>query len=310
MLLLPRTFRHVKHLTVLAALVSACSDTRPPTSVELSTPIDAHMFVAGEAATQLDAQGHFVLPSIAGPSAAMITPARAVALAQAHVATFAKFIRPYLEKQRGASIEFAALRPDPRAYYADTPYETPNTLRLHAGVRKVLGPYYLVAFNDEQGQVLSVGVSAYNTDIAIENGLLALPAEHGNDFRMQAVRTGDLAGMPIAPEHAARIAFEAVGARTVNVPVLTLPTYDLAPQFARWRLQLDRPAAVRSKRTGASHSTTSLYIGLRGEISIETAEQASALNLPNPAGGSDLLIPMKSSAKTSFEPVVPSPEKE
>lgn len=292
----------------LFALI-ACSE-RPVAPTELAKPTDARLFVTKEVARSLDRNGFFNLESPSA-TASHVDAARARELAKAVVGTYAQFNRTYLEKQRRAAIDFAKLRVDPRVYYAESPYEQDVPRDVHPSIRKHTGPYYLVTFSDQGDPILSVAVSAYNADVDIENGRVAFPTFHGNDFRMQAVRAGDLTGMPVSPEHAARIAFQTLSARVAQTPRLVLPSNDFVPQYARWRLGLERPVNVRG-RTGRSLTTSEVFVGLRGELSVPLREDGSspAFSVPRPDAaerdpltGRTVMLRRRPNVPVDFEPI-------
>jgi hypothetical protein len=280
--------------------VAACDHRQLPT--ELSAPIDATGFVVQNAARLLDDSGHFILPAPDGEGMQIVSPARAREIAEAAVAMFSSTQRPYLERQRGGNIDFRLLRAESRVYFAESPLEQSDFNDVHPGLRKDAGPYYLVTFRQAERPVLSVSVSAYDTDLNIENGKIVFPVRHGNDFRIQAIRQGDMEGAPVSPEHAARIAFEAVGARVIDTPQLVLASREFAPQYARWRLRLDRPITVRGVR-GRDLVSRELFVGMRGTLSVPSTAQPDRVALRKPDGGAPFEARRRPDLPLAFEPV-------
>jgi hypothetical protein len=238
-------------------------------------------YVTEPVSKELDAEGFFVLPRPAAGST-RITPERAIGLAMADVTSFERFNQPYLESQRGAKIDLSTLRPDGRVFYAESPYEQDTPSDVHPSIRNHAGPYFLVTLRDATGPVLSVAVSAYATDLRIENGRLILPPNHGSNFRVQAIRADDPVGIPVSPEHAARIASQRFAARVAKVPELVLPGEGFVPQYARWRLTLDRAVALQVGRTGRRFNSNAVYVGLRGEVSVPSDSSQATAPLTSP----------------------------
>jgi hypothetical protein len=291
--------------TALLLVGIACTDAgRVPT--QLSVPSDVRPFVTPEVAASLDQHGLFVFPERQG-DAQHIGAARAREIAVAEVATFERFNRTSLEKQRGAPIDFDALQPDARVYYAESPYVQDIPSDVHPALRKYAGPYYLVTMSDKTGPVLSVAVSAYDTDVAIQNGRIILPQRNGGDFRVQAVRTS--AGLPVAPEQAARIASEALRVGISAVPELVLPSNSYVPQVARWRLQLARPTTVRGARSRRVRDVQTVYVGLGGQLLGAVADGTPPEGRPeassrlDPLTGRAVPLHKRADIPTNLEPI-------
>jgi hypothetical protein len=302
-----RSFHGRLSCAALLLASSACTEAaRAPT--QLTEPTDARTFVTPELAASLDPRGFFVLPEMTGDPA-RITATRAAELAEKEVTTFEHFNRSYLESQRGAPIDFAALRVEPRIYFAESPYVQDIPADVHPAVRKYTGPYYLVTLSDLTGPVLSVAVSAYDTDVTIVNDRVMLPPYHGGDFRVQAVRVSNGAGLPVSPEHAARIAAQSLGAAISKTPELLLPNSNYVPQYARWRLELDRAVSVRGTRTGRVSSVQTVYVGLGGQLSIpvddasSSSDRPTALTRTDPLSGRAVPQHLRPATPIAFEPI-------
>lgn len=299
----------LRRIWLAPVLALACRESAP-TATSLGSPTDVRRYVMPSLSERLDQNGFFILhaPPLDGHR---ITPERAAELAMADVATFEEFNRPYLEAQRGAKIDFGRLTPDPRVYYAESPYEQDVPEGVHPSIRNHGGPYYLVVLRDAGEPVLSVAVSAYATDYRIEHGRLVLPRNHGSDFRVQAVRVGDSAGIPISPEHAARIASQSFGARVAQLPELVLAGNGFVPQYARWRLLVEHPVSIHEAKSGRPRSTDSLFVGLRGELELpsDATERASAdargLSVRDPLTGRTIAQRLRSGHHDAFTRIAP-----
>lgn len=293
----PTSRRTIALIGTLSALMAAACSRDSGTPTELSDAIDARPFLVGNALAAVDANGHFVSSPPGGDG--LISPSRAAELARAAVVTFAPLRRSYLEQQHGGSLAFATLKPG-RPYFADTPYVLDLPSDVHPSVRKYLGPYYLVPMMQSDRQVLSIAVSAYDSDIGIERGRIVFPVRHGNDFIMQGVR-GPHESAPVSPEQAARIAASTLGARVSEPPQLLLAERTFVPQWARWRLTLEREVVVTGAKTGRTYSTREVFVGPRGELSVATLDQPGAFTMPDPVGRRTFTVGHRSADPLSFE---------
>lgn len=285
-------------------LGAACDQSAVTTGPALVSP-DVRAHVAGEAAENLTAEGKFVLPPPRQEPFPQISAAEAAEQAVVHMRMFGPLVRKYLEEQHGAPLDFARLEADPRVYYATTPYEQTIPPDFHPGLRKNLGPYYLVVLRSSGRPVLSVAVSAYNTDFVVRNGELHFPVNHGNNFMPQGAHVGREFSMPVSPERAVQIVAEATGARVVAVPALSLPQQTYVPQFARWRIALDRPVRVRGVETGQVRDVRELYVGNRGVISVPRTEQPGPVRVRDPEQEGEVRINAREGMPTAFERVQP-----
>lgn len=124
--------------------------------------------------------------------------------------------------------------------------------------------------------VILLAISAYNTDVRIENGLLRLPPVQGSQFKSFAVPRSVTSLIP-TPEDVAALAFRATGQRVTEVPQLELPPYGIFPSAARWRIELERPVAVTV--TGQSRMERTFFVG-RDRPTNEPSLRAAGLALP------------------------------
>lgn len=219
--------------------------------------------LAGAAAQAVNAQGAFVLPTPAAGPVPMLSEAEARAHAAAWAHDFGPYNRTHLEERHGGRIDFAPLTPCPRGYFAATPYdEVPAD--VHPGVRNFHDPQWLVSLCSPDGTpVVSVAVAAYATNnVALESGTLTWRGPGGSEYFVQGIPAGQ--DFPESPERAAELAARRTGRRVTAVPELVLAG-SAAPQYARWRITLDAPVAVRALKRGAVERTNVLYVGAPGD---------------------------------------------
>lgn len=132
---------------------------------------------------------------------------------------------------------------------------------------------------DAGSPAVSVGVSAFNTDVAVEDGRLRLPKSHGGDFQVNGIPKGNGYLNPIGPEQAVIVAARAADARVAEVPELILPHRTFSFVFSRWKLVLDRPVSFRVRATGEERTSTTVFVGLEYRVE-ETGPVHDALLLP------------------------------
>lgn len=239
---------------LLFALV-ACSEPVGPSEVP-----DVRPWVTGEAARHLSSSGQFIFsaPATDWPYE-IIDSAMAAELGLALSRTFPS-IRRALEEQRGEPINFANLTTVTRLLgqspYSPLPDSVPRSLR------KSVGPKYLVRLLERGAPAISVGVSAFNTDVRLEGGEVILPVHHGGEFQAYGIRRGEGYRNPISPEEAVVVAGRSTGALITEVPELVLPHRTYSFGFARWRLVLDRTVTLQTVETGERHTTRVLFVGL------------------------------------------------
>lgn len=86
--------------------------------------------------------------------------------------------RTYLERQVGGPIDFSAFEVGPRTFFAESPIAQDLPAGVHPAFKKRYGPYYLVPLDLQDRPMLSVAVSAYNSDAQIVNGALSFAVRH------------------------------------------------------------------------------------------------------------------------------------
>jgi hypothetical protein len=250
-------------------LVSACEqDLAIPVQME---PQQVTPFLASGFPPDLIQGNRLVLPEPAKGAHPQITPQQATQLAVTAARTWGPYIRIRLQEMHGAPINFETLAADGRPLFASAPYEDVPA-NVHPGARNLYGPYYLVHLLSNGEPVLSVAVAAY-TQASIQDGRIVTSLQNGNDFIFQGLAKGKGYFAPVTPERAVELVGSATGARVASVPELVRPDRDQAPQFARWRVSLDRAVAVRGAETGAHSKVRQLYVGLGGAILIPKSTQ-------------------------------------
>lgn len=233
-----------------------------------------------------------------------ISSDRAAELALAAARFLGPMNRTYLERMRGARIDFAELEVYPRVFYAETPFEAPPA-GVPQGFRNAVGSFYLVYMVADGEAVMSIAVSARATDAQIqEDGLIRLPIEHGAEFMLQGLVRNEGFSMPPLPEQAAVMAAAATGSQVTSLPKLVLPDASFVPQYARWRITLDRTVAIRGAETGSRKDVKELYVGLRGELSTPLDAQPRAFELGRAGSSNWMSAIRKPHMPLQYEPVI------
>jgi hypothetical protein len=255
---------------------------------------DVTQYVTGAAAQNLDSNGHFALSQPPHPDGRPIIDAdRAKELAMAFVRTWAPWLRRGLEKDRDGPINFAALKPDARVYFAEAPY-SPFPEGFHPAFVRGHGSYFVVTLKDGAEPVMVVSVAAHTTEIKIDSrGELEPEVFGGNEFVATAIARVENVGWgyrPTNPEQAVDRVGRATGARTAEVPHLIHVHAFMSPAPSRWRLELDRPVNVRTRAAGhARNGIRTIYVGPQNRLYVAAAEQPSestfeALLFPEASG--------------------------
>lgn len=268
-------------ILTLAALCSIGTACRDETLVGTSGQQPQSRLLVGAAARALQPNGRFAL---VGAPIGELTEAAAVSLASAYLHDYARIALTRYEADAGRSINLAALRPCPRAYYATSAYESGADLPTH--LARHLGPHWLVSFCDGSTPVVSVSLSALATDLRTQSGITQLPDPRAGDFLDVGIPGG--IGVPPTPEDAVMAAVELLGARVTSVPELVQLGPSYSAQLARWRLTLERPVRVRGKRSGATTEVREVFVGfpdqlgrsdvMRGEARADVDEAITIMN--------------------------------
>lgn len=261
---------------VTLAAVSACEHETPAPTQALSPPPDVARYVTGAAAAALGPDGRFPDAEPAPRERPIISRARARALALGYVNSYGQFLEPTWEERHGAPIDRSALRAAERVHYAESPYGAFPEGPYHPAFRRGFGPYYLVTLTDGTVPVLVVAVSAFNTDVRLdERGLVHEPAEGGNEFMSAAVPRDGRTFTPLGPEQAVERVARMTGARANGAPELLLrPRWH--PAAALWKVPLDRAVQARAGQGSRPVRVDVLYMDGTGRTFVPSAEQPAA----------------------------------
>ncbi len=267
-------------------LTNACADSPLVTPPSTSTSRDLlKTMVSPAVAARLDRDGQFQLPTPAPTDGyPEITSAQVTELATAWIKEFAPQIRPRLEQRHGSTINFHTLSICGRILYARSAYSTvPDVVPLP--YRRPFGPWYFVTICD-QGAVptISLAVSAWATDLQVENGRIRFPSFGGGEFFAIGIPAGHHGEFPATPESVAALAARS-GRIITSIPELVMqPTTAGPPQAARWHVSLDAPVSVRGVNSGLAQ-VKDLYIGL---FHSDQNDLSEATPLPNQPAGADV----------------------
>ena len=256
------------HILMLAFVISGClgasEDANPP---ELTPSLMASL-VTDAAAANLDASGHFRLQASSRGGPRQLSQQEAEALAAIWPAQFGPWIQPALEKEHGGPIALSGLRVCGRTLYAASPFQ-PIDLTLAeptaAPAQRVFGPWWLVALCNASGiPELSLGVSAYATDLTIKDGHIVLPVIGGEWFSPEGVPIGADNDFILSPERAVERMATKTNRKIREVPQLVVPLRPQGfPNHPRWKLLLDSKATVQTKPNNQVREEDQLYIGRR-----------------------------------------------
>jgi hypothetical protein len=261
--------RSIGFPALLAPLMLGCSGPSglPRQTLPLANEVAAAL--TGEALGLLNDAGMIDLgmPAQEGPYEEL-SAAQAAALASAWVKKFAHLHYRTLTGQRGADIGLTGLKACGRSLYASSPF-TPPPSDVVAPARRPYGPWWLVTMCSNTGTPeLSVAVSAWATELRLENGVLHYPSEAGNEVFALGIPLGHVGEYPMAPEIAVTFAAREVGKRVSSPPQLVVPHGDDGPpQYARWHLGLEGPAMLLFE-DGKTASRSAIYVarGIRDAV--------------------------------------------
>lgn len=259
-----RSRRLTCSLVGIAAIVgSGCGDRQladsfmPPPAPRISR------FLAADAATQLDANGQFILPAPARRgNRPEIDATQAVALAEGWARDLAPGLLPMLRSQHRGPINLAGLRHCGRVFYAESPHEE-LPAELPAVYHRTNGSWWLVTMCAASGEpTVSVAVSAYDTHLSLRDGHLVYPLDQtqGQEFWASGIPRDLHGALPLPPEEAVRLVSELTGRRVVATPQLITPgSGNGMPQTARWRVKIDRPSALRHAADARAISADEIF---------------------------------------------------
>ena len=258
----PRTNRVallVRSATFLLSMTACEGSIQAPR--ERAGTVDVRPYVTPQVLASLGPDGTFSTEAAAPEPFDQITPEAAQAQAVAALKAFGPGLRGYLEEGHGGPIDFSAVVPT-RVYYATSAYDQTIPPEFNLAMRKLAGPYYMVVLSSsEEAPVVSVAVSAYNTDIGVQAGQLVYRnTEEGHAFRLKGIKATD-DGLPLPPERAVQIASSAAGVRVAGSPRLQLSTVRQIPQAAWWRVPLERSVRVHDADSGKDVEASELLVG-------------------------------------------------
>lgn len=273
---LPRTFAWLPTRPLACAsfaLLSACVDRSERLTGSPASAPDIAQYVTGAAAAQLGPDGRFSLQEPAPREHPMISREQAAALALAYVRSYAQFMKASWEEERRAPIHVASLVVEPRVYFMETPYGRFPEGPYHPAFRRAFGPYFVATLSDGREPVLVVAVSAYNTDVWIdERGLVHETPLGGNEFMSLAVPAGPGQFRFPSPEQAVERVGRASGARATRAPEL-VARGGYHPAFALWRVPLDRRARVRAAGAAEVRSAQEVFVDGEDRFFVPAAAQ-------------------------------------
>ena len=232
------------------------------------TPALMASIVTGAAKSNLDASGHFRLkgPPASGPR--QLRQEQAEALAAIWPQQFGTWTRSVFERQHGGSINFAGLKLCGRTLYAESPLEPfdPKIAGDPFGAvsQRVFGPWWLTTLCTPSGTPqLSLAVSAYATDLWIEEGRIRGPVVGGEWFSPEGIPLGADEEFILSPERAAERVATRAKRRIREVPRLLVPLRRQGfPNHPYWKLMLDSLVDVQPEQGGALKKRD-VYIGRR-----------------------------------------------
>lgn len=285
-------FRYRKHkptlvlLFIWLAMASqlGCDEVGESAAPEIGArQFDVNMtsYITSALRTALDPSGSFRFPEPEAPPGGppILTSLQAAELAVAYARQFAPYIRSSLEKDHGGPIDFESLEVDGQTLFVESAYE-PLPEGTYMPFQKAAGPYYLFTLQEGGQPTLSVAVSAYATDLRIENGRVLLPKISGNEFRMNGINPTTGLGVMTTPELAVQRASQTIGALVNSLPVLRSRGMYWSPQLAYWEVELDRSMPVRVEGRGTS--TNRAYITHDGQLETVRPNWNHAAALPIP----------------------------
>ncbi len=260
------SLRGITRPAVVAAFVLAsggCSE-RAGGGPQVPDAKSLGLYLSGAAAEQLQPDGTLRIanrPTLG--SQPQIGEAQARELAAAHAATHLQGILPTLERDRGAPIDITGITVCPRVFYAEAPVEELPS-EVPALYHRFYGPWWLTSLCTPSGEaVIALAISAYATELWVEDGKLRYPTHHGEEFRIVGIPPGEDNQLPLSPEVAVRQTAKASNRRIAAIPrlILQFPPESAYPQLARWQLSLDAEAEVEVTGNGAKVRVRDLFVG-------------------------------------------------
>src|SRR6266581_2561593 len=134
----------------LLTVFIACSGESPTGARSMPTPTAVRAAVTGAAAEAIGPDGRIQLASPVAGGERELTAAEAVTFASAWTHDYAPMTRSWLERTRGAAINFKTLESCGRPFYARSAFGAPPQ-SIPAPYRRFHGPWWLVTFCDAAG---------------------------------------------------------------------------------------------------------------------------------------------------------------
>lgn len=274
---------------LLLGVVSGCGTDAYVTAPQ-PTEDDLRASVSGDAAATVTATGKFLIAQPLPGLADLVAQGDAVLLATAWSRQFGPLLRGMLEQAHGAPIRLDKVAPCGRPLYAVSPFKEPPLDMLPAARRSV-GPWWLVTLCEGSTPKLSVAVSAWATELRLENGRIVFPPNAGMEFYGHGIPLGHTGEYPASPERAAVAAAQITGGRVTNVPRL-IAGFNKGghPGHARWQWSLDRRITARTADR-SSVATSDVFVGeavpiVNGEILYLAAQtQPDTVKVESPPAG-------------------------
>lgn len=270
---------------IAIAFALSCWGDRTVTAPE-PTPDQLSQAVTGDAAAVVS-DGKFVLPAPEATVSKQLSSGEAVVLARTWARQFGPLIRSSFEDDHGAGIRFDKLLACGRPLYAVSGFAEPADDILPA-VRRAIGPWWLITLCDGALPQLSVSVSAWATELRIENGRLVYPLNSGAEFSAQGIPLGHVGEYPSSPERAAFSTAQQTGRRVTSVPQLVAGFNKLGnPERARWIWNLEGAVSVRTEKTSGLVSSQvltghALRAGGQDELFVGSVPQPDSVDFKSP----------------------------
>lgn len=277
---------------------------------------DIREYLTPSIAAMLDASGRLPVDADARPdleTVPVIQASIARALAAGQLKTFGAFLNPTWEQDRGRHIDWAVLTVSPRVYVAQTVFGAVPDVGCHPSFVHWFGSFYMMTYDADGAPQVRIAVSAQATDYDVDNnGFVTYPPRSGNAFFDEGIVADNSVGFLLSPEQAIAIAAGATGAKVQSVPRLLMRGVSYTPNFALWRIDLDRAVTVR-RVDGSTETTSVLYVGPNQTPRFYVASSDQPASVTRPCdrvdennvhtGFVDVTVPVLNGQPTNFEPV-------
>jgi hypothetical protein len=208
-------------------------------------------YLSGEAARAIQQYGEF--PAIRTDAwREEIQSTIATEIATTWIQRFLGQIVSALEKDRGAPIDIARLRPCSRQFYAQSAYEPLPS--APEAVQRIAGPHWVVPFCVGAEQQVSASVSVYAESVD--------DTSYAAGANVFVVGVAPNKSAPLRPGDAALEVATRTGRLVARIPELVAIEYGMTPQFALWRVTLDRPVGVRRLQSLSAWDASEVYLAI------------------------------------------------